>query len=104
MPRADGKMTAEEWKRHIAETARAEVEAHTISWGDRIEEVLADGETIVAAVGDLSTPFYGGFGTHGCPVFTAWTESRVFFSIQYDGAEYLASAPRNPCADPIGPL
>ena len=29
--------------------------------------------------------------------FTAWTETRVFFPIVYDGSEWCGSAPRHPC-------
>ena len=35
-------------------------------------------------------------GTRGDP-FTAWTETRVYFPVQYDGSEWVGSVPRNPC-------
>lgn len=35
-------------------------------------------------------------GTHGLP-FTAWTKRRVYFPATYDGSEWCASVPRNPC-------
>lgn len=40
-------------------------------------------------------------GTNGIP-FTAWTETRVYFPIVYDGSEWAGSAPRNPCDEPTG--
>ncbi len=44
--------------------------------------------------------FDDGFGgVEGRP-FTAWTATRVYFPTDYDGAESVASAPRNPCDEP----
>lgn len=37
-------------------------------------------------------------GTEGRPVL-AWTETRVYFPVCYDGSEWLSSAPRNPVAE-----
>jgi|ETNvirnome_2_130_1030620.scaffolds.fasta_scaffold00320_28 hypothetical protein len=40
--------------------------------------------------------FDSGFGgTESHPIM-AWTQTRVIFSVCYDGSEWLASAPRNP--------
>lgn len=41
--------------------------------------------------------FDDGFGSVEGRPFTAWTETRVYFPTDYDGAENVASAPRNPC-------
>jgi hypothetical protein len=35
-------------------------------------------------------------GPKGEP-FTAWGEKYVYFPVCYDGAEWVGSAPRNPC-------
>lgn len=40
--------------------------------------------------------FDDGFGAPGCNAVYAWTASRVFFVVQYDGATSLHSVPRNP--------
>ena len=46
---------------------------------------------------ELEAEFDDGWGgTQGAP-FTAWGERYVYFPIQYDGAEWVGSAPRNPC-------
>ena len=42
-------------------------------------------------------PFDHGYGgARGCS-FTAWTEQRVYFPVEYDGSEWIGSVPRNPC-------
>lgn len=47
--------------------------------------------------GGLDKVFDSGFGgTEGVP-FTAWSKNWVYFPIQYDGAEWVGKAPRNPC-------
>jgi hypothetical protein len=40
-------------------------------------------------------------GTEGV-AFTAWGEKYVYFPIQYDGSEWVGSAPRNPCDEKTG--
>lgn len=44
----------------------------------------------------LDTEFYAGFGGSEGSAFTAWGEKYVFFPAVYDGAEWVAKAPRNP--------
>lgn len=44
--------------------------------------------------------FDAGFGGTNGPQFLAWTEQRVYFPVNYDGAESAGSAPRNPV--PLG--
>jgi hypothetical protein len=45
----------------------------------------------------MDTIFDCGFGgANGC-AFTVWTTHRVYFPVEYDGAESVASVPRNPC-------
>jgi hypothetical protein len=46
---------------------------------------------------DLDNEFDDGYGgTEGAP-FTLWTVDRVYFPVCYDGSEWVASVPRNPC-------
>lgn len=48
------------------------------------------------AIDEARQGFDGGDGgAEGVP-FTAWAETRVFFPLVYDGAEWVGSAPRNP--------
>lgn len=43
--------------------------------------------------------FDPGYGTSEGPTVLAWTETRVYFPVVYDGAEWMGSAPRNPQQD-----
>lgn len=40
--------------------------------------------------------FYGGYGAPDCYAVRVWTNQRVIWVTQYDGATGLDSAPRNP--------
>jgi hypothetical protein len=40
--------------------------------------------------------FYGGYGAPECYAVYVWTNQRVIWVTQYDGATNLSSAPRNP--------
>jgi hypothetical protein len=58
-----------------------------------------DGEVMPMADEHWDREFDSGFGCkEGYPV-TAWTTERVYFPTEYDGAEGVASAPRNPCGE-----
>ena len=46
---------------------------------------------------DFDRNFDDGYGGPEGSAFTAWTENRVYFPVCYDGAEFVGSAPRNPC-------
>lgn len=44
----------------------------------------------------LDQQFDDGYGgSEGIP-FTAWSETRVYFPVVYDGKEWVGSLPRNP--------
>jgi len=49
--------------------------------------------------GSLDDDFDDGLGRRNGCLFTLWTNNRVYFPAQYDGSEWVASAPRNPCAE-----
>ncbi len=60
-------------------------------------ETFKDVEKSTLRENQLRQKFDGGYGgTNGKP-FTLWTKSRVYFPVQYDGAEWVSSVPRNPC-------
>lgn len=64
---------------------------HGESWQDLVSTTLTSSE--------LNSEFDEGFGEpEGCS-FTAWTLKRVYFPAANDGAEWVASAPRNPCQE-----
>ena len=75
---------------------------HQRTWRDLIAycmEVEGHGETIddlVVVTGDLDVEFYCGFGLVKGKPFTAWTKKRVYFPVDYDGAESVRSASRRP--------
>ena len=75
----------------------------TRTWRELIdEEAQNHGEAIIACTlsdKELDVPFYDGFGSSEGASFTAWSASRVFFPVVYDGAEWVASVPRNPCSE-----
>jgi hypothetical protein len=45
----------------------------------------------------LNREFNDGYGGSEGEPFTAWGEKYVYFPVVYDGAEWVGSAPRNPC-------
>ena len=47
----------------------------------------------------LDREFYAGFGGPEGQPFTLWTHKRVYFAALYDGAEWVASVPRDPCGE-----
>lgn len=75
------------------------------SWReDLIEAFAATGDnfgTMVSTLNDeeLDVQFYHGYGAANGKPFTAWGEKYVYFPACYDGLEWVAWAPRNPCAE-----
>ena len=49
---------------------------------------------------DMGVQFDAGQGKHKGARFTAWTETRGYFPVDCDGAEWVGSAPRDPCEQP----
>lgn len=60
-------------------------------------ETLEDVEYCTLDELDLRTSFDSGLGRAEGEPFTAWTKDNVYFPAKYDGAEWVASVPRNPC-------
>lgn len=59
-------------------------------------EVLDDLVSCTMTDEEMDKAFHRGYGsTNGIP-FTAWTANRVYFPVQYDGAEWVGSVARNP--------
>jgi hypothetical protein len=72
------------WKELIEEAFSCRGE----TWDDVVDNTMSEE--------DMLREFYDGFGTvEGC-AFTLWTTNRVYFPVSYDGAEWVASVPRNP--------
>ena len=47
----------------------------------------------------LDYDFYAGYGSAQGPSFTAWTETKVYFPVQYDGSEWIGIVDRQPCCE-----
>ena len=74
------------------------------TWRKEIEiEMRERGETWADAVkctlddAGLDAEFDNGYGSPAGAAFTLWTAQRVYFPATYDGSEWAASVPRNPC-------
>lgn len=89
------------------ELLTAKLRANNETWEDVEHVVLSvthswecDGNygsdpcSCVASLDNTVEPESG--GVTGCP-FTLWTKNFVYFPARYDGAEWVASVPRNPC-------
>ena len=55
-------------------------------WSDVVACTLSEAE--------LDVPFDIGYGAPEGQPFTVWTTNRVYFPVQYDGAEWAASVSR----------
>lgn len=67
----------------------------------RKDPLLPDENVVLspqAGLAKLDVEFDSGFGGADCFPMFAWTENRVYFIHEYDGATSLAWVPRNPCA------
>ena len=78
----------ESWKSMITE----EMESHDDSWDNVVSCTLTEEE--------LCKTFDDGYGAPEGKLFTLWTETRVYFPVVYDGAEWAGSASRNPDGNP----
>lgn len=77
------------WRGLISE----EMEKHGDTWDDVVHSALEHGS--------WTDSFDHGYGCHNGSPFTLWTTKRVYFPAVYDGAEWVASAPRNPCNEAV---
>jgi len=72
------------------------------TWRKALEEEMRDlsdsGPVLAVAPDDAAfdVEFDDDYGSPRGPRVLAWTETRVYFPVCYDGAEWLSSAPRNP--------
>lgn len=64
------------------------------TWADIVAVTLTESE--------LDKLFHPGHGGREGLAFTAWTKQRVYFPVVYDGAEWVGSAPRDPCDEATG--
>ena len=83
-------MARSSWRKMI----QNEMEESGETWGDVEATTLTDAE--------LDVMFNNGYGGSEGKPFTLWTHNRVYFPVVYDGAEWVGSAPRNPCEEATG--
>lgn len=91
-------------------TWREMIEVEARDTGDDIAGLVVYPETVLWPIGyyddeplegatqqpTLDVQFDNGYGLIDGPNFTAWSERRVYFPVDYDGSEWVASVPRNP--------
>lgn len=76
---------------------------HLTTWRTLIDEARAEAGDVMPLLHfapenlDLDAPFNDGFGGVEGASFTAWSETRVYFPVVYDGSEWVGSVPRHPC-------
>lgn len=72
-------------------------------WHEMLKEAMEEnGDDFASRIctlseDELKVRFDGGYGGNEGAPFTAWGANRVYFPLCYDGAEWVGSAPRNPC-------
>ena len=69
------------------------------NWRKLLHEA-AEGDKIIACTltrEELNEEFDDNYGGPKGKPFTAWSNEYVYFPATYDGAEWVARAPRNPC-------
>ncbi len=72
------------------------------TWRAQLESAMreaGDAGPVIAyapAESAFDVAFDGGYGAACGPDVLAWTDSRVYFPVDYDGAESIGSAPRHP--------
>jgi hypothetical protein len=66
-------------------------------WADDDDEPIEYTEANHLNIPGLLVRFDSSYGGTNGPKFTAWGLKRVYFPAQYDGSEWVASVPRNPC-------
>ena len=81
------KRNMENWKSLID----SQMVAHKETWDDVVSCTLSQKK--------LLRKFDAGYGGSEGEPFTLWTKNRVYFPVVYDGAEWVGSAPRNPCKE-----
>ena len=69
------------------------ISSHFKETGDTWNDV----EAMTLAEADLDVTFDSGYGGSQGKPFSLWTTRRMYFPVVYDGAEWVGSAPRNPC-------
>jgi len=71
------------------------------TWRKLLTEKLGEDVLIANTMSSsaMDDAFDDGFGGAEGQHFTAWSKTRVYFPVVYDGAEWVESVPRNPCTE-----
>lgn len=73
-------------------TWRTKLKSACKATGDNFDEL-----TMTLSEEELDTRFDDGYGGSEGVSFTAWGDNWVYFPAVYDGSEWIAWVPRNPC-------
>jgi hypothetical protein len=68
---------------------------HMAYYGETLEDTIFS----TLSPDELVREFDDGFGLPEGKPFYIWTEKRVYFAKEYDGAESVGSVPRFPCKE-----
>lgn len=80
----------------------SEITAWPTTWRKELDQEMrraGDPGPVIAVAPDegaFDVEFDSGYGGSRGPDVLAWTATRVYFPVVYDGAEWIGSAPRNP--------
>lgn len=70
-------------------------------WGKEIDKARGDEPLVACTLSSEAAvkEFDEGFGgdIEDAEPFTAWSQTRVFFPVVYDGSLWVGSVPRDPC-------
>ena len=93
-----------EARRLVDRLRRQKIEscANIVTWRQLLEKCAGDDAIVANTLTDeeLDEPFDKGWGGANGKPFTAWSEDYVYFPATYDGSEWVARVPRNPCDTP----
>lgn len=84
------------WKKLIEDAMKTKNDGSST---DELVHLVYEGFDTISPRDFLARKFDSGYGcSEGFP-FTAWTKTRVYFPVVYDGAEWVESVPRDPCSE-----
>ncbi len=74
------------------------------TWRKLINDILGEDVLISNTLteDEMDVEFDDSYGGSEGKPFTAWSETRVYFPVVYDGAEWVDWVPRNPCDEATG--
>lgn len=96
---------AEEFSYKFHEAHLGEPQETSFTWGGRLRRAMFEAGDAGPVECRLTAEQLAETAWKVAPHFLAWTPTRVYFPVKYDGGEWVESAPRNPCDEhqyPVG--